>query len=75
MSAERVSARVTRGGHSIPIDHIKRRYPKSISNLSAHIKACELAYILDNSNNYDLVATYRDGIIHRKYTSPSWFKV
>ncbi|WP_026225273.1 AAA family ATPase [Teredinibacter turnerae] len=72
MSAERVAARVTRGGHNIPAEDIKRRYPKSFQNLKAHLQLADIAYIYDNSKEYSLVASYRDGLMHRQKDLPSF---
>ncbi|PCK08253.1 MAG: hypothetical protein COA42_09975 [Alteromonadaceae bacterium] len=72
LSAERVSARVSEGGHGIPLVDIQRRYPKSLNNLHAHIKSSDLAYIYDNSDNYTSVASFRDGTLYRDFHTPIW---
>lgn len=72
LSAQRVAQRVSSGGHSIPVEDIKRRYPKSVSNIKAHINAFENAYIYDNSDEYSSVASYRHGLLHRSSNIPSW---
>ena len=74
MSAQRVAARVTRGGHNIPTQDIKRRYPKSFQNLKAHLQLCDLAYVYDNSQKYKLIASYRNGLIHRQHEVPNFIK-
>ena len=74
MSAARVAARVSHGGHNIPVADIKRRYPKSFENLKPHLQLCDLAYIYDNSTEYNLVAAYRDGLIHRQKDLPSFLR-
>jgi len=71
LSAERVAMRVSLGGHSIPAEDIIRRYPKSMQNLKEHIRLCDLAYIYDNSQDYELIATYRKGTIYRQ---PCFYK-
>ncbi len=72
LSAERVKIRVGKGGHNIPIKDIQRRYPKSFKNFKEHMRLCDLAYVYDNSDHYKLVATYRDGILHRQSDVPAW---
>ncbi len=74
LSAERVNARIADGGHSIPIEDIKRRYPRSFENLHTHIQACDLTYIYDNSEYYKSIAAYRDGILHRNLMIPGWLQ-
>jgi len=74
LSAERVALRVSKGGHNIPINDIKRRYPKSFDNLKAHLQLSDLGYIYDNSKGYALVARYRDGLIHRLNDLPNFMK-
>lgn len=51
LSAFRVSTRVKRGGHSIPMSDIERRYPRSIGNLESALSIADRAYILDNSGS------------------------
>lgn len=46
---ERVRARVSRGGHDIPVAKIRERYPQSLSNLVSFIgKAAEI-HVFDNT--------------------------
>ena len=75
LSAQRVAHRVGLGGHAIPLDHIRRRYPKSMANLKAHIQAFESAHIYDNSDHYKWVAAFREGVIHRVSSDiPAWLR-
>ena len=56
LSIERVAERVKHGGHDIPIDAIKRRYPKSIRNLVNHYsKLCDKVVCFDNSGKEDVI--------------------
>jgi len=68
------AARVSSGGHNIPTNDIKRRYPRSFQNLKTHLKRCDLAYIYDNSKNYKLIASYRNGIMHRQNDTPEFIR-
>ncbi|PCI47122.1 MAG: Zeta toxin family protein [Oceanobacter sp.] len=75
LSGERVSKRVGLGGHAIPIADIVRRYPRSLANLQAHIKAFESAHIYDNSQRYQWIADYRNGMIHKTSQAiPKWIE-
>ncbi|MGM8228953.1 AAA family ATPase [Cellvibrio sp. ARAG 10.3] len=73
MSAQRVAKRVSFGGHAIPLEDVKRRYPRSMGNLRIYIKAFESAHIYDNSEHYRWLAGYRNGLIHNASTNiPQW---
>ncbi len=49
-SKKRVNERVQQGGHNIPLDAIKRRYRKSISNLfNLYMPLCDYTLCFDNS--------------------------
>ena len=48
-SLKRVAERVKHGGHDIPIETIKRRYPKSLYNLiHLYTPLCDTVYCFDN---------------------------
>lgn len=75
LSEERVSKRRRLGGHAIPTNNIARHHPRSLVNLKAHIKAFESSHIYDNSQRYQWVADYPNGMIHKtSQTSPQWIK-
>jgi predicted ABC-type ATPase len=51
MSLQRVAARVAAGGHSIPEDVIRRRYPRSLSNFfNTYMPIADAWTMLDNSD-------------------------
>jgi predicted ABC-type ATPase len=51
MSIHRVAARVRAGGHNIPEDVIRRRYPRSLENLfNVFIPLADTWVVLDNSH-------------------------
>ena len=57
LAKQRVSIRVSKGGHSIPEDIIERRYIKGLKNFSQYAQEADDWYIYDNSGNeYQLVA-------------------
>lgn len=46
----RVTARVTRGGHPIPAEKIRERYPKSLTNLIKLLACASEVRVYDNSD-------------------------
>tara|TARA_B100000446_G_scaffold16724_4_gene14234 strand:+ start:473 stop:1048 length:576 start_codon:yes stop_codon:yes gene_type:complete len=73
LSALRVASRVNKGGHDIPLQHIRRRHPKSLSNLLPHIRIFDIAHVYDNSNQRVWVAGYRKGTLVKQARSiPQW---
>jgi predicted ABC-type ATPase len=49
LNVKRIAERVSRGGHDIPPDIVRRRYPKSFANLANAIKIVHGCLIYDNS--------------------------
>jgi predicted ABC-type ATPase len=75
INSYRVKLRVTQNGHSVPIDKIKDRYYKSLSNLKAAVQSSNNAYIFDNSReNAYLVATVLNGneVYPEELAIPKW---
>jgi predicted ABC-type ATPase len=70
----RVSERVKRGGHNVPIEDIRRRYERSLNNLPKAIEIANTVTIYDNSDRqYLLVATIECGIVSAHVDRyPSW---
>lgn len=50
-SAERVARRVARGGHDVPIERIRARYPRVLANIVQGIQVASLALVVDNSED------------------------
>ena len=62
LAKERVAIRVSKGGHSIPDEVIKRRYFKGLRNFSRYAMEANDWYIYDNSGSgYELVAKNIEG--------------
>ncbi|MBS1619992.1 MAG: zeta toxin family protein [Bacteroidetes bacterium] len=62
LAIERVAIRVSKGGHSIPEDIIKRRYDKGLHNFKAYASLADDWYIYDNSGSeYELLAKNVEG--------------
>jgi predicted ABC-type ATPase len=71
----RVRERVERGGHTVPMDDIRRRYERSLDNLAKAIVIADLVTIYDNSDRqFSLIEMIEHGVIStyaKKY--PSWY--
>jgi predicted ABC-type ATPase len=75
MSIERVAARVQKGGHGIPEDVLRRRFGASVENLKRVVELCDKVTIYDNSENFKLIATFKNGkIIERSDAGVKWFQ-
>jgi predicted ABC-type ATPase len=78
LSEERVALRVSQGGHDVPSDKLRSRYPRILANLGRAIRALPEVRVYDNS---DLrhpcreVAVYRYGRLFRGGARvPAWFR-
>ena len=49
INAARVADRVIRGGHTVPIEKIVKRYERSLANLPLAIDIAHRVYVFDNS--------------------------
>lgn len=78
LSAERVAMRVSQGGHDVPPDKLKNRFPRTLANLKAAIKSLSHVVVYDNS---DLASPYRQlavfengGIVELAKPTPKWLR-
>lgn len=63
-SEERVAMRVSQGGHDVPSEKLRTRFPRTMMNLKSAIRTLPIALILDNDNiaaPFRKVAEFRDG--------------
>lgn len=78
LSEERVAMRVSQGGHDVPSEKLKSRFPRTLRNLKAAIGVLPLVCVFDNSDlsrPFRRVAVFRDGrAVERAKTAPDWFK-
>ena len=78
LSEDRVAMRVSQGGHDVPTEKLKSRYPRVMANLKAAIRTLPLVYVFDNSDlrsPFRKVAIFRNGRATEKMkTVPTWFK-
>lgn len=73
---ERVAMRVSQGGHDVPLEKLKSRFPRIMANLKAAIRALPLVYVFDNSDlrtPFRKVGVFRNGQpIEKPKALPAW---
>jgi predicted ABC-type ATPase len=73
INIERIKARVEQGGHDVPEEDQRRRYPRTLANMKRLLPEADLAVILDNSGDgYVLVAFGHAGYMHWNEPVPGW---
>ena len=76
LSGARVQQRVARGGHDIPADKLRTRFPRTLANLRAAVNVVDEAVLFDNSSYdapYRVVAVYRSGrLVEKRPPLPPW---
>ncbi len=73
LSARRVNARVSAGGHDVPAEKLEPRYKRSLANLERAVACLPRVMIYDNSsfkNPFRMIAEYRSGSLLRKVEEP-----
>jgi predicted ABC-type ATPase len=73
LARKRVATRVALGGHAVPAEKIRARYPRLVANLLAAIPLVERAYLFDNSRADRLhrhVITFSGGRLVRLAPDP-----
>ncbi len=77
INISRVEIRKEKGGHGVPKDKIVERYYRTLTNLLPAIRACEKAYLFDNSGEtMVLIAEVSRGgvtILVPENKLPNWF--
>ena len=77
-SEQRVAMRVSQGGHDVPPEKLVERFPRTLSNLAAAIRALPCVLIFDNDDlkvPFRHVATYASGqTVQLNKPAPSWLK-
>ncbi|MEK7744838.1 MAG: zeta toxin family protein [Elusimicrobiota bacterium] len=78
LSEERVSMRVSRGGHDVPTEKLKSRFPRTMANLKASIRELPIVCIFDNSDPgspFRKVAVFKDGRRMSDHAiAPAWLE-
>ena len=74
INIERVKARVEKGGHDVPEEDQRRRYPRTLANMKKLLPLADLIVILDNSTQqgYSLVAAGHRGFMPWNEPVPAW---
>jgi predicted ABC-type ATPase len=77
VSKARVIERVAKGGHDVPDDKLRSRFPRSLTNLSKALETVDLAMLFDNSEvdqPFRHVATFERGeLVAVTELQPGWF--
>lgn len=77
-SAQRVAMRVSQGGHDVPDEKLRARFPRTLDNLKKAILRLPIVLIFDNSDldtPFRMVAVFRDGQPdHLLKPLPEWFR-
>lgn len=75
---ERVAMRVSQGGHDVPTEKLKSRFPRTMANLKAAIRVLPAVYVFDNSDlrrPFRSVAVFKDGLpVEEAKPKPLWFR-
>lgn len=74
INLERVRARVLKGGHDVPEEDQRRRFPRTLANLCRLLPTTDFAILIDNSTyaGYQLVAFGHKASMHWNETVPEW---
>lgn len=78
LSEERVAMRVSQGGHDVPTEKLKSRFPRTMANLKAAVRTLPIVYVFDNSDPskpFRQVAVFKQGRLEKKSkAAPAWFE-
>ena len=78
LSEQRVCMRVSQGGHDVPSDKLKSRFPRVLANLAATIRELPHVLIFDNSDlstPFQQVAVFKHGkLAFSKSPLPEWLE-
>jgi predicted ABC-type ATPase len=77
-SLERVAMRVSQGGHNVPDEKLKARFPRTLANLRQAVKRLPHVLVYDNSDlrrPYRLVAAFEHGMAEMlEQPLPAWLR-
>jgi predicted ABC-type ATPase len=75
-SEERVAMRVLQGGHDVPTEKLKERYPRTLKNLAGAIRDLPHVLVFDNADlgrPFRMVAVFERGkMVERHAPLPRW---
>ncbi len=74
INLQRVRMRVIKGGHSVPEEDQRRRYPRSLQHMRAALETADEAIVYDNSSSTGFVnvAVKAEGSIRFEEPLPVW---
>lgn len=75
VSEERVAMRVSQGGHDVPSDKLRSRFPRTLANLGAAIRRLPHVIVFDNSDlnhPFRRVAEFEEGRCIERLDVPAW---
>ena len=78
VSEQRVAMRLTQGGHDVPAEKLRARYPRTLTNLKAALRDLPHVLVFDNddlAHPYRLVARFENGSPATEMTDiPDWLQ-
>lgn len=78
VSEQRVAMRVSQGGHDVPTEKLRARFPRTLANLRAAIHELPHVWVFDNSDlrsPFRLVAVFEGGrLVKLKQPVPRWLR-
>jgi predicted ABC-type ATPase len=75
LNVERVEQRVKEDGHDVDDEKIKDRYPRSLRNFEGAAKLSNIAYLIDNSKEFEEKAVLKEGkVISIAPDYPAWLR-
>jgi predicted ABC-type ATPase len=76
MSRSRVVARVRRGGHSVPVEDLERRFSRSMAHLADAMAIAHRTLVVDNSGKRRRLILSRENGRTKRVSSklPQWAK-
>lgn len=74
-SIRRIANRVSRGGHDIPSEDVRRRFQNRFESLVRVLPYCDEVIFYDNNNGFAAVAEYKNGELRpRGSFCPEWLR-
>jgi predicted ABC-type ATPase len=78
ISEQRVAMRISQGGHDVPSDKLKERFPRILANLKSALRELPHVRVYDNNDlrtPYRLVAIVESGkVVRLRPPIPKWLK-
>lgn len=78
VSEERVAMRVSQGGHDVPTEKLRSRFPRTLKNLKTALRTLPFVIVYDNSDlnrPFREVAAFEGGReTRRSKVVPAWFR-